>query len=86
LVVGVQQFTKQDSILVAVTLGILLSIPLLVAAVYGLINDHIAARHCIDAREHEPHGGIRFLANCQSAKETASNVSWQFENPNRCVR
>ncbi len=41
-------FTKQDSILIAVTLGIVLSVPLLVPAFYGLstvtLMDHAGDR------------------------------------------
>jgi hypothetical protein len=46
--VSMGRFTKQDSILIAVTLAILLSVPLLVRAFYGLstvtLPDHAGDR------------------------------------------
>jgi hypothetical protein len=62
-------FTKQDSILIAVTLGILLSIPLLVPALYGsstiTLLDRASDRrgHLSERSERNEvggdHGGVR---------------------------
>jgi hypothetical protein len=59
-------FTKQDSILIAVTLGIFLSIPLLISAFYGsstiTLPDHASDRpgHLSERNEiGGDHGGVR---------------------------
>jgi hypothetical protein len=59
-------FTKQDSILIAVTLGILLSIPLLVPALYGsstiTLLDRASHRRGHLSERNEvggDHGGVR---------------------------
>jgi hypothetical protein len=59
-------FTKQDSILIAVTLGILLSLPLLVPALYGsstiTLRDHASDRlgHLPERNEvRGDHDGVR---------------------------